>query len=660
MEDRWLTIPELAEAAGISRQSAHEAASRGRWHGQQLKVRKRNGSRGGRGGQRYEVLLSSLPGPFQNAIMGPEEAGETVPASCDGPYVPRVASAAQGRRALALFEKIKSATGDLTSDQRGEAIRKIVEQTGMPLRTVQRHVGEYNKHGLEGLMRKRPGNAGELRCAVSAKFDRAFIAAGHPPHLLQELGPFVDQQIAGLWKSREADAGENDLRQLAGFLLWERCNELGITLPLDVCQMIGRRRIRSLRHFRVVNTRNNDAKSFRDLLPTIPRDWTPLDPMRLVVADVKHLDVLFCRPDGTAVYPKLIAFMDGGVGRIFPYLVLCPLRRSINQELVIEAFIAMCLDKEWGFPRQLYLDNGKEFGGLFKIIPAISLLNAQEGREIIKAKPYNAQAKPIEALFARLDRYCFSSMPGYTGGDRQKKKTQNDGKLPEPFEGTWEEFTQTVAGLIEYYHQRSIGGQWGGRSPNQWLQAKVNEGWKPTHPQQFALEMAFCERKTVKLGKHGIRYNAKRYWHPQFAALPGRGEIELLIPWRKDLDPIALLPTGPARLSEDMPFAANDTAGAIESGRRQQAYRRSTARLDRDAPTVDPVSVKLRMARHGDKIAIPGRRRFLDQGADIHELHRASRLLEQSPQLEIDQAARAREIEKRRTERLKRANRNGQ
>ncbi len=310
----------------------------------------------------------------------------------------------------------------------------------MPLRTVQRHVREYNLHGLEGLMRKRPSSAGQTRCAVSAKFDRAFIAAGHPPALLEELGHFVDEKIAGLWKSREADAGENDLRQLAGFLLWERCAELAVNMPLPACQEIGRRRIRSLRKYRIVNTRNNDAKAFRDTLPAISRTWTALAPMELVVADVKHLDVVITRADGSSAYPKMIAFMDGGVGRIFAHLVLCPQRRSINQELVIEAFIAMCLDREWGIPRQLYLDNGSEFGGLDKIIPAISVLNQEQGREIIKAKPYNAQAKPIEALFARLDRYCFSSMPGYTGGDRQKKKTQNDGRLPEPFEGSWEDF----------------------------------------------------------------------------------------------------------------------------------------------------------------------------------------------------------------------------
>lgn len=530
----------------------------------------------------------------------------------------------------------------------------------MPLRTVQRHVREYNLHGLEGLMRKRPSSAGQTRCAVSAKFDRAFIAAGHPPALLEELGHFVDEKIAGLWKSREADAGENDLRQLAGFLLWERCAELAVNMPLPACQEIGRRRIRSLRKYRIVNTRNNDAKAFRDTLPAISRTWTALAPMELVVADVKHLDVVITRADGSSAYPKMIAFMDGGVGRIFAHLVLCPQRRSINQELVIEAFIAMCLDREWGIPRQLYLDNGSEFGGLDKIIPAISVLNQEQGREIIKAKPYNAQAKPIEALFARLDRYCFSSMPGYTGGDRQKKKTQNDGRLPEPFEGSWEDFSATVAGLVEHYHQRAIGGQWADKSPNQWLQTKIDDGWRPILPRQFALEMAFCERKTVKLGKNGVRYNSKRYWHPEFGMLPGRGDIELLIPWRKDLDPIALLPTGPAKLSEDMPFPANDVSGAVESGRRQQDYKRAVARLDKDVPTVDPVSVKLRMARHGDKIAIPGRPRFLDQGADIHQLRPAGQLLEQPhPQEQIDRAAYAREMEKRRTERLKKANRNG-
>lgn len=660
----WIAAGEFAQIASIGRRAAAKAlkrASEGKpWKGTPLQVQLIQG-RGGYAGLRYEVLLSSLPEALQEAFSGGSDVmgTEALPPQPDE-YAPRVATSEEARRALELYEKIKPATeAVLTKAQRGQAIREIVQTTGLPLRTVQRQVKSYRLHGLEGLMRKRPANAGETRCAVSMKFDRAFIAAGHAPDVLPELTEFIDRAVAGLWKGRCDDGGETEVRELAAFLLFERCEELGVPMPLSACQTIGKRRIRQLRHFRIVNTRNNDAKAFRNTLPAITRDWTGLSPMQMVIADVKHLDVQVTREDGSKAYPKLIGFMDGGTGRIFMYLVLCPHRRSITQKLVIEAFIAMCRDPHWGMPRQLYLDNGSEFGGLDRIAPAIALLNKERGREIIRAQPYNAQAKPIEPLFARLDRYCFSSLPGYTGGDRVNKKTQNDGREPDAWTGDWDSFCETVGGLVSYYHQRKVGGQWGGRSPNEVFQEKIDAGWRPVLPRDFDLEIACCERKTVKLSKFGVRYNSVRYWHPQFSELPGQTEIELLLPWREGVDPIALLPSGPAKLTEDFPYPANDISGAAEAGRRKQSYKRAVARLDGDAETIDPVQVKLRMAKHASTPMIPGRPQFLDMGASIHELASAGCLIEHQPQVQADERARRRELEKRRTERLERAQRHG-
>jgi hypothetical protein len=416
-------------------------------------------------------------------------------------------------------------------------------------------------------------------------------------------------------------------------------------MPLAVC-VIGRGRIRRYRGYSIVNVRDNDAARFRNMLPSIARDWTGFAPMEIVIADVKHLDVQVTREDGNKAYPKLIGFMDGGTGRIFPYLVLCPERRSITQGLVIEAFIAMAQHKHWGFPRQLYLDNGSEFGGLDRIIPAISLLNADSGREIIRAQPYNAQAKPIEPLFARLDRYCFSTLPGYTGPDRTNKKTQNVGRDPIAWPGTWDSFCATVGGLIDYYHQRRVQGQWGGRSPNQVFQDKIDPGLRPTMPRPLAPEIAFCERKTVKLTKRGLRHGNKLWWHPSLADHPLRQDLELLLPWKVDEAPVALLPNGqPIRLQEDFAYVANDISGAEEAGRRKQAYKRAVAQADSEVPTIDPVAIKLRMGARADVPVIPGRPRFLDQGATIHQLNPAGRLIDQQSPTDADPAAREREAD---------------
>lgn len=572
-------------------------------------------------------------------------------------YAPRVASAKQSKRALALYDQIKDATGDLPAAVRGATIRRIVADTDMSLSTVQRHVKHYNQHGLEGLMRKQPSNAGKRRCAISMKFDKVFIGRGYSPELLPQLSDFLDQTLKGLWKGRAADSGENDVANLASFLLWEKCEELKVPMELELCKL-GIQRVRKHRRYSIVNTRDTDAKAFRNSLPCIVRDWASLAPMALVVADVKHLDVLVTRENGAKAYPKMIGFMDGGTGRIFTYFVLCPERRSITQKLVIEAFIAMCNEPSWGLPRQLYLDNGSEFGGLDRIVPSIALLNGKCGREIIHAQPYNAQAKPIEPLFARLDRYCFGSMPGYTGGDRVNKKTQNDGKEPDAWEGTFESFVSVAGGLMEYYHQRHIGGQWGNCSPNEIFQAKIDGGWRPILADKRALALAFCDRKTVALRKDGVRHKSITFWHPEFAFMPGQTKIELLLPYREGVPPIAMLSTGPALLSENMPYLANDLAGAAASQARKQDYKRMVGRMDKEVDAIDPIKAKLRMAESAEKPQIPGRTRFLDQGATIHDLYGTARLIEQTPETETnsdDAAAARRQKEKARTERLLRA-----
>lgn len=658
--DVWLSVTEFAALAGISRQSAHEAAKRclsGKlWREHVVKVRTAAG-RGGKAGIRYEVALSSLPAELQSAFRATSLATEAQ-LSEPAHYAPRVATEEEGSRALKIFDKIKIATGPLSPAARGAAVKQVHEQTGMPLRTVWRYVRRYNRHGLEGLMRCKPKNAGERRCAVSMTFDKAFVAAGHSPDLLPDLAAFVEKTVAGLWAGRAYLMGENRIQELAEDELHEHCRSLGVPVSMASCK-IGRRRIRERRDHEIVAKRDYDAKAFANLLPSIVRNSTSCAPMEVVFADVKHFDVMITRENGKPVYPKLIAFMDAGTQRIFPYFVMCPERRQINQRLVIEALIEMCKDESWGLPKRLYLDNGSEFGGLDRIMPIISLINNEDGRGIIRAEPYNAKAKQIEGLFGRLDRTCFSSMPGYTGPDRTDKKTQNVGREPVPWQGSFDDFVEHCGMLIETYHRRKIGGQWRDRSPYEILQSKIDDGWRPVFAERFALELAFCDRKRVRLYRDGVKYKGVRYTHPGFIELPGQKFVDLLIPYREGEAPVALLPTGWARLSENYPYHLLDREGAVAAKVLRKAYTRAVARKRNEAPPIDPERALRRIAERTEAPTIPGRRRVLDTGEGSNVLSfPAGQIIDQSTRDandDFDAAARRRAMERRRTVRLERA-----
>lgn len=604
--------------------------------------------RGGRSGVRYEVALSSLSTDLQERFKSQFTLPERPATS--GPYIVRADNQieCQKERWRVIEEALRVPFG---TPARKAAIIAGAARSGHGETTLYRWCRAFEAHGFEGLARKRPADAGADRYAISRVFDTAFHAAGYDAELLPELSDYLDECIRGVWKGRGADGGETEVGRKAAFLLLEKCEESGLFLP-NAAFEIGRRRVRKWRRYAAVNLMRTNAKVFHDNMPRIVRDWTGHDPMQTVIADVKHLDVMITRADGSNAYPKMIGFMDAGTGRIFPYLVLCDRRRSIDQDLVIQAFIAMATDPAWGLPEQLYLDNGSEFGAMERIAPALALINREAGREIVRAMPYNAAAKPIEPLFARLDRYCFSQLPGYTGPDRMSKKTQNHGREPEPFKGSWEEFSKTVFGLVEYYHSRAaVGG--GKASPNEVFQAKIDAGWRPTIPDTWALDTAFCRVDQRPFTKQGIRIGGERYTHPELVAKVTIGDqVEILISYRKDAPPMAKLPSGLVQLQLDLPYAPMDTDGARESSQRRTAYRRNVRAMEADGPVIDPVAISLRQASRARPVALP-RGHGLDQGASVHSIGEARRLADQSPPPnDLDRAAREKARRDRVTENL--------
>lgn len=617
----------------------------GLWRGVRLNVVLTAGNAGGgKSGQRYEVLLSSLPTQLQeafNAASNPA-ALPMLPVAKATHRPSMLANPDYAPKALEQYNLIEPALQHpARSPARSAAIKAIAKRAGCSARTVERKIADFEKHGLSGLVRKAHTNAGERRVYVSQAFDTAYIAAGYDPALLPQFGDNFDLWCKSFWASRAADAGTPQVTTLA---LWEfrkHCEAKGVALPTAAYE-VSRERVERWRAYEKVNTMRTDAKRFADELPRIRRDSTALAPMEVVVIDVHHMNVPITRPDGTMAWPKIVGFMDAGTSRFFAHIVLCEARTSIRREHVIEGFIAMATAPEWGFPQTLYIDNGSENGALERIMPALQMVNNRAGREIVKALPYNASAKPIEPLFARLNRYCFSALEGYAGDDRMKKKTQNVGKEVIPYQGPWEQFLEDCHGLLAFFHQKEMGGQWGGRSPNQVFQDKVDAGWRPIMPDPLALDAAFCEREDRTLSRGGLRIDGKVYTHSALLNLTKGTTVGVAIPWRKAEAPIAFLPDlGPVRLFEDYQYAMRDPSGAIASGQRKSAHRRAVREMAREVLPADPVATLREIGAAAPKPQVPGRPHVLDQGSIVHELADAKECTAQAEQEELSEAARA-------------------
>jgi hypothetical protein len=619
-EEQWVGADEFAALAGISLQAARRALHRGinggTWRGHRIAVRHRLG-RGGRSGVAYEVALESLPetiGPADDESVG-------LISEPAGPGDPRRTVDDQAATISDRWSNIRQALKHPRhSAQRSEALSAAARDMGVTKRTLYRWTQQYEAHGIRGLARARPRNAGRPRVVVSRKFDGPFLAAGHGEAALQQIASTVHLTLKGLWASRAERAGGSEIRRMAEFLLLEACEARGLTMDWSAVRL-SRRSVERFAQYRVVNQRRNDRKAFDDAKPRIRREWTALVPMERIVADVKHLDVIVTRPDGSPAWPKIVGFMDAGTGRVFVHPVLLEQGEGVRQEHVIEGFLAMVSDPQWGFPQGLYLDNGSEFGALTKIDSALQLINEPGARTIIFARPYNASAKPIESLFARLDRYVFSMMPGYAGPNRLAKKTQTVGRPPQPYPESWQEFCADLQGLIGAYHNRPVGGPWRGRSPNEWLHEKVDAGWRSSQVEPLSLDAAFSDHDTRRVDRGVVSIRGQRFAHPALTALPSRTVVDLALPWRRGAPPLARIPEiGWVCLSRDVAFPARWIEGAHESRRRQQGQSRYVAALAKEAPRIDPVATVIRRSERMTKERNLAFGAKLDLGSQLGEL----------------------------------------
>jgi transposase len=478
------------------------------------------------------------------------------------------------------------------TQERGQAIRDASHHHQVPMRTIQRWVERCEDHGwdLDAFGRKKPADAGKQRVWLSREFDRHFRAAGYGHEELADLADWLTREIAGWWQSPVGRAGWDRVILETQTSLHRECDARGFYLPSAAFD-ISRRRVEELRHHRAVDIMQNDAKRFDDAKPRIRRDNSRFQPMEQIVMDVKPLDCVLTRSDGSLAYPKLIGFMDTGTHRLFGRIILLPKGEGVRQEHVTSAFLDMVQDPDWGFPQQLYFDNGSEYAHFELIREALKLISEDDARVIIKAKPYSGASKPIESKFSVIDRHIISLMDGYTGSNRMDKKVQRVGRAAEPYLGTAEEFEEEFFLRLRDFHAFEIGsGPFKGKSPMQAYREHVERGWHPVSVNRLALDCAFAKHLGEKKVDRGvITINGTRYRHPELAAFVGR-RVSVKQPYQRDAWPVAELPEiGPVYLEPEMLTLPGDISGAIEAGRMQSSHRKAVRNLKAKANPVDPL-----------------------------------------------------------------------
>ena len=626
----WIGNAELSDLSGISARMATEAMrnclSGKTWRGKSLEVRKAPNS-AGTGGSHLQVFVPSLPNDLAQAwhdknpdIFTPTKvAVATLPfsiATVDVMSQQAVSRAKWKESIIALAlphphrskqrsAAIKSIAGQLHTDPRGQKVR-------IPEKTLYGWIAAYEKPehgGLPALVRKQRHDTAN-RVVINRTWDEACQLA---TDIKTKIAGEITVYIKSLWASGVRGWAKVD--QLASTKLMQLCHAAGWqTATLENCRL-GRHAVERFADYKLVAIREKDAKRFADLYqPRIIRSHTNREPMDIVFGDVHPIDIYLTREDGSPVTPRLIAWYDLATHRLHATLVLLDKGKGITQAHIASAFANMVSD--WGLPLRLYLDNGKEYSwnemiqGFEELTgfvmnfrqftadlmtPEIAECCNQEGdasfehepSAVVRARPYNAAAKPIEAAFAVIETYL-ASLPGWIGGDRMKKKTQNVGKAPTHFQGDLEAFHAAFDRALSWYHATPQGknSNLKGLSPNEMYKAKIAAGWHPISCHREALIFAMSETRTAKVHNRGIEVDGTWYEGPEFAGCRQSKVTIKYAKWSPDRvilirnDVYSWIPRAPV-------FDALDRQGAIHLGRQKKVMTNLVNGLESETHRLD-------------------------------------------------------------------------
>lgn len=594
----------LASLLGITDRAIELAITRAcnrgdmKWRGATLVVREVHG-RGGRSGTSYQVSVDSLPADLQECL-------KTLRSPAEGRL--NHGTRAQIERDWLHAVIAPALTHPKGSAERAAAVREIAgrrhmrpdgERKTFSERSILRRLKDYEEAGgLGGLGRTKRRDAGTARVFVTRAWD---AAVPFDETSKERIGRDLRQYIRGLVQAGEAPS---NIRLLAARKLTNLTVAAGFSpdqvVRERICHIPKGHVDREAIH-RKVRIFDADRKAHEDAKPRIRRTRSGLFPMDVVVGDVHPIDILIRRDDGSTITPKAIAWLDLATNRVWLDPLLLEKGDGIRNADVIASFARMV--RAWGAPRALYLDNGSEYNWAEFVDDALKLID-REGRRtlgtiapwaertsnIIRAKPYNAAAKPIEGIFSVLERTVFHTIPGWIGGDRMKKKTANVGRDPDPYPGAFDDLREEITRALALYEIRPQRGALAGKSPITVWNEAIAAGWGATAVDQKALLIAFSDAKEKTVSQGTITHKGRRYTCRELLAFHG-DKVTALIPKYGEWSAIPLKDRNGTIIGfaeEDRPFALLDPEGAREAERRSTEKKRAIRDLRRSVPAVDP------------------------------------------------------------------------
>lgn len=604
MSCRQLTTAEFAQLASISERKARQAVARAlagkSWHGVMLAVKPTAG-RGGQSGQSYLVDSTSLPADLQQRL---KESLRPAPLMLPELTEQRGAERDWWLRILGPLLSLPDGSERAAAITALARRRDLTDWRGKPIkltdRTIYRRLQHYRVQGPLAFAPRARADKGKRNVIISRAAEQAIP---FDTETWERIAADLRNYIRGHWK---AGATLGLIEGRANIKFRELIGDAGFSYFDGIAAntlIVPRRFVMAERHYRHVHTLYHDRKTYEDNRFRTKRSRDQLLPMDWVIFDVHPVDIVMNRNDGSTAHARMIAFLDGATNRMRFKLILCDAGSSIRNAHMIEALCEMLSDPTWGMPKTLYLDNGQENNFADKLNDALQLVEQLRGRDgrqtrVVRAMPYNASAKPIEGMFAKLEKNL-QDIPGHTGGDRLNKKTERVGRPTKAFPGTIEQLTSIIRGRISEMESRPSRGYLNGRSSLQAYSAAVEAGWQPVSVDQAELLTVFAADRVCTINKGVITYQNRNWACPEMSGYFEK-KIIARVPLYWPTEELALLSIKNRELvgiaKPVASYAFDDPRGAQLSKNEDKARRAAIRTLDRSVPDIDTVREGLRIA----------------------------------------------------------------
>lgn len=371
--------------------------------------------------------------------------------------------------ALARFQMLRPHLED------GVPLIRLAQQHGLPLRTLQRWVQHYRRHGLIGLARKTRADQGQHRLRTELQQVIEGLVLKRPAPSLASVQRKVSQiALEQGWEVPSYGTIRNIVRQLdAGLLMLAQ----------------------------------QGSKAYREAFDLLyQRDATA--PNEIWQADHTLLKIFLLNPRGEPARPWLTVIMDDYSRAIAGYYLSFEVPTSLATALTLHQAIWHKGDANWlvcGIPHSFYTDHGGDFTSRH-----MEQVSADLKMRLVFSTPGMPRGRGrVERFFGTVRQMLLAELPGYTVDGHLLDQPQ---LTLDAFDALFKHF------LLKVYHE-SIHSVTGQKPQVMWR----NSGFLPNMPQsleQLDLLLATVPR-TRRVRQEGIRLHNLWYVDMNLSAYIG-------------------------------------------------------------------------------------------------------------------------------------------